>query len=336
LKTLKSNLNFSSQRSSPTAESPRRREKKFTLRLSVSAVELILFFLLGLLSFGYGNEAPESTKVIVLGTAQDGGVPQIGCNQEICKTQRHFVTSLAVVHGNALYLIDATPDLRDQHRQLVNRYPELSKTNLFDAIFLTHAHMGHYSGLLFLGKESISTRQIPVFCSSEMASYLTKNAPWSLLIENKNIDLHPFKSGKEMDFGFRIMPLAVPHRKEFTDTYGFMIQGANKSLLYIPDIDSWGPVKDSLAKWLTHSDYALIDGTFYSASELPGRNIKLVPHPTIEHSMEFFHALPKFKSRIYFTHLNHTNPVFDLQSSERKKIQDAGYAVAVDWQEFPL
>jgi pyrroloquinoline quinone biosynthesis protein B len=316
LKPPKLNLNFSSQQN----------------RIALSLLLLVsAFFCLAI-----GNDASPPLKVIVLGTAQDGGVPQIGCNQEICKTQRHFISSLAIVYGNAVYLIDATPDLRNQYQQFVARYPELSKKNLFDGILLTHAHMGHYTGLIFLGKESISTKQIPVFCSSEMAAFLSKNAPWSLLVDNKNIELHVFESGKEMDLGFKITPIAVPHRKEFTDTHGFLIRGSKKALLYIPDIDSWEPVRDSLIKWLDSSDYALLDGTFYSGDELPGRNMKLVPHPTVESSIGFFTGLPKFKSDIYFTHLNHTNPLFDVHSLQRKKLKDSGYAVAVDWQEFPL
>jgi pyrroloquinoline quinone biosynthesis protein B len=171
------------------------------------------------------NSSSSETKVIVLGIAQDGGIPQIGCSQEICRTQHHFVTSLAILYDKAIYLIDATPDLRQEYQGLTSRHPEIVKKNLFDGIFLSHAHMGHYTGLMFLGKESISTKNTPVYCSTEMASFLSNNAPWSLLVSNKNIELKSFEAGKPIDFGFKITPLSVPHRKEFTDTYGFLIQG---------------------------------------------------------------------------------------------------------------
>ena len=282
----------------------------------------------------YGS---ETTRAIVLGIAQDGGVPQIGCTHEICRTQRHPVSSLALASEQSLLLVDATPDLRSQHRELVQRHPQLARKNLFDGIFLTHAHMGHYTGLLYLGKESISTQKVPVYCSEQMAEFLQKNAPWSLLVSNNNIELHPFKSGEEIKAGdFRITPLAVPHRKEFTDTHGFLIRGEQKSLLYIPDIDSWDPVKQEVASWLQKSDYALLDATFYSGKELPGRNMSLVPHPTVEASVAFLATLPPMNCKVFFTHLNHTNPLLDPSSSESKTLAGTPHKVATEWQEFPL
>ena len=299
---------------------------------------MIKAFITGLLLLSLAARAQQSapTKVILLGIAQDGGIPHIGCDKEICRTQKHFVSSLAIVQNQSVYLIDASPDLREQHHELVRKYPDLNVKNLFNGIFLTHAHMGHYAGLLYLGKESVSTSQTPVYCSQEMGSYLKKNAPWSLLVDHGNIVVRNFTSNQSLDLGFRITPLPVPHRKEFTDTYGFLIQGGRKSLLYIPDIDSWEPVKESLKAWLNKADYALLDGTFYSGKELPGRDMTKVPHPTIEHSLEFFKKMPDFRAQIFFTHLNHTNPVLNAGSEEAKSVTNAGYNVAVDWQEFTL
>jgi pyrroloquinoline quinone biosynthesis protein B len=278
-----------------------------------------------------------SPKAIVIGIAQDGGIPQIGCTQKICKTQKHYVSSLALVQQDSLVLIDATPDLREQYSELIKRYPQTVRPNLFDGILLTHAHMGHYTGLLYLGKESISTRKLPVWCSLEMADFLTKNAPWSLLITNGNIELHTFESGKSFQIGMlNITPLAVPHRREFTDTHGFLIQGSHNALLYISDIDSWEPVKTQMNDWLSKSTYALLDGTFYSGDELPGRNMKLVPHPTIQNSVEFLNSLAQLKCQIFFTHFNHTNPLLDPDSVESKSFSKTSYHVAREWQEFEL
>jgi pyrroloquinoline quinone biosynthesis protein B len=296
---------------------------------------MLLFGFL-LISLSAAPSDQPVTKIVVLGIAQDGGIPHIGCSQEICKTQKHFVSSLAIVHEQSVFLIDASPDLREQYTELIRRHPHIAKKNLFDGIFLTHAHMGHYTGLIFLGKESVSTKEVPVYASEEMTTFLKKNAPWSLLVENKNVVLKPFASGVPLDLGFKITPVAVPHRKEFTDTHGFLIQGRQKALLYIPDIDAWEPVRESMLPWLKVADYALLDGTFYSGQELPGRDIKQVPHPTIEHSIMFFKTFPDFATKIFFTHLNHTNPVLNPRSSERSKVTTAGHSVAVDWQEFTL
>jgi pyrroloquinoline quinone biosynthesis protein B len=291
---------------------------------------------LALLCLAATPQVASSTRIIVLGIAQDGGIPHIGCDQEICRAQSHPVSALAIIQDQAVYLIDASPDLRVQYRELVRRYPALAKKNLFDGIFLTHAHMGHYTGLIYLGKESVSTKQTPVYCSEEMTTYLKKNAPWSLLTENENIEIRTFAPNKPIDFGFKITPVPVPHRKEFTDTYGFLIQGAKKSMLYIPDIDAWEPVRDQMVQWLKDMDYALLDGTFYSGKELPGRDMTKVPHPTIEHSLSFFKGFPELHADIFFTHFNHTNPVLIPGSVEAENVKIAGHHLAVDWQEFAL
>ena len=280
---------------------------------------------------------PDKTRVVVMGMAQDGGIPHIGCSQKICKTQHHFVTSLAVLDGDSVYLIDATPDLRGQYSELIKRHSGFAKTNLFDGIFLTHAHIGHYTGLMYLGKESISTKNVPVYCSPEMSAFLRQNAPWSLLVSNSNIELHPIAANQEVKLGaVAITPLSVPHRKEFTDTYGYLIRGKTKTLLFIPDIDSWEPVRDSMIRWLQSSDVALLDGTFYSGTELPGRDIRLVPHPTIQSSILFFQSLPHSKTTIFFTHLNHTNPLLDPETPESKEFSKTLFKIAMDWQEFVL
>lgn len=285
-----------------------------------------------------GAAQPQAAvRVIVLGVAQDGGIPQIGCRQKVCLTQRHYVSSLAIVSGAAVYLIDATPDLREQYTELVHRNPSLEKKELVDGVFLTHAHMGHYTGLMFLGKESISTKKTPVYASAEMCEFLRKNAPWSLLVTNENIELHQFEAGKKMQFeGFDVTPVSVPHRKEFTDTHGFLIHGPTKTLLYISDIDSWDPVKDSLKEWLAGSNYALLDGTFYSGDELPGRNMKLVPHPTIRDSIALLKSLQPESCEIGFIHFNHTNPLLDADSPESKEFSKSGFHLAREWHEFPL
>ncbi len=286
---------------------------------------------------GAAPGAPPPTKVVVLGIAQDGGIPQIGCQQRICQTQHHFVSSLAIFNGESVFLIDATPDLREQYREFIRLHPSAAKKDLLGGIFLTHAHMGHYTGLMYLGKESISTKRIPVYCSQEMAAYLKQNSPWNLLITNENIELHPFVAEKKIQMnGFSVTPLEVPHRKEFTDTFGFLIKGSRKSLLYIPDIDSWEPIRGSLSRWLKESDYALLDGTFYSGDELPGRDMRLVPHPTIQDSLSFLASLPLFDCQIAFTHFNHTNPLLDPETKESKEFGSSGFRLAAEWEEFDL
>ena len=238
-----------------------------------------------------------------------------------------------------LYLIDATPDLREQYSPELIRQalPALAKKNLFDGVFLTHAHMGHYTGLMYLGKESISTTRVPVYCSREMGVFLKQNASWSLLVSNSNIELHPVQPDEEIKLGnVTVTPIQVPHRKEFTDTYGYIIHGKTRGLLFIPDIDSWEPVRDTLIRLLQNTDLALMDGTFYSGTELPGRDIRLVPHPTIQNSISFFQSFPKYRAAIYFTHLNHTIRFSIRIRPNEKSFQKLLSKIATDWLELTL
>jgi pyrroloquinoline quinone biosynthesis protein B len=95
-------------------------------------------------------------------------------------------------------------------------------------------------------------------------------------------------------------------------------------------------VKDSLTEWLKESNYALLDGTFYSGAELPGRDMRLVPHPTIKDSLPLFSALPPSGCEIFFTHFNHTNPLMDPDSRELKELKATPFRIAQEWDEFDL
>ncbi|MCK4571227.1 pyrroloquinoline quinone biosynthesis protein PqqB, partial [Candidatus Bipolaricaulota bacterium] len=103
----------------------------------------------------------HSIEAIVLGTAQDGGIPHFGCDCSHCRaawnddSKRRLVASLGIIdHGaKAYWLVDASPDIREQLHLLVSSYPSYRLAG----VLLTHAHIGHYLGLAFLGRESLNT-----------------------------------------------------------------------------------------------------------------------------------------------------------------------------------
>lgn len=290
----------------------------------------------------------NSVLVKVLGTAQDGGLPQAACYCPHCqrarrdRSFRRLVTSIAIINERSkeIYLIDATPDIREQLDILfaAGWLQERGKRNPVDAILLTHAHMGHYSGLVHLGREAASTRELAVYCSESMADFIESNGPWSLMVKLDNIRLNRIKAGKiiklEEEVSFRA--IAVPHRAEFTDTMAFEIVGPKKSLLYLPDIDRWEPVEKEIREILSRVDYAFLDGTFYSADELPGRDISEIPHPLISHTMNLFEdVVKKTKCSIYFTHLNHTNRLLD-DGEAMTQLQKRGFKIAEEEMELIL
>lgn len=287
-------------------------------------------------------EAP-GPRVVVLGIAQDGGLPQTGCDCTRCAAARkdpsraRHVASLAIhlPKTNRTYLVDATPDLPAQIEKIhtFRPHPEGKVDRApVDGVLLTHAHIGHYLGLAHFGFESLNTKDLPVHVSPRMAAFLRANGPWSQLVRLGNIALREFEPGKpfELDEGITVTPLQVPHRDEYSDTMAFIIRGPNKSLLYVPDTDSWAawtkPLPDVLAEHKV--DFALLDATFYSPDELPDRDVTKIKHPLITQSMDFLEPLVKAgKLRVWFTHLNHSNPALDADGAARKAIEGRGFGV---------
>ena len=283
--------------------------------------------------------------LVVLGVAQDGGAPQAGSSKEPGwhdASKRRFATSLALVddaHG-ARWLFDATPDFPEQLQRLDEMAPRDSKPAL-SGIFLTHAHMGHYTGLMWLGKEVMGASAVPVYAMPRMAEYLRTNGPWSQLVKLSNIELHEMQADAPVPLAdFSVTPLLVPHRQEFSEVVGFRIEAAAAKILFIPDIDSWTQwdeagtrIEDEIAK----VDVAYLDGTFFANGEIPGRDMSGFPHPFIRTSLDRFAKLPaKERAKIRFIHLNHTNRALWAGTDERKAIEAAGMRVAEEGERIEL
>ena len=282
--------------------------------------------------------AEEPPFVVVLGVAPDAGYPQTGCQKACCKHVakdpglRRFASSVAVVDPDTKqrWLIDCTPDFREQLRLLDSIAPPVAAQPL-DGILLTHAHIGHYSGLVHLGREVMGTKAVPVFAMPRMRDFLTQNGPWSQLVSLKNILLKELSAGKTVQLNNRVSvtPLLVPHRDEFSETVGFVVKGPSRSVLFLPDIDKWEKWKTPVEQILSKVDVAYLDGSFFTNGEIPGRDMSLIPHPFIEESLARFAKLPKpVRDRVRFIHLNHTNPALRAESAAARTIRSSGSHVA--------
>ena len=294
--------------------------------------------------------AVTSTKdpyAIVLGTAQDGGYPSAGCHRDCCLRAQidtslaSMPASLAIIDpANSMrWLIDCTPQFPQQLALLHSLAPNDQPAPGLAGILLTHAHIGHYSGLIHLGREVLGTRGLPVHVMPRMAEFLRGNGPWSQLVELGNIDLHLLDAGRPLQLSpaLQIEALLVPHRGEFSETVAFRISGPGQRLLYLPDIDNWQDCRPSIEQLIESVDHALLDATFYSGAELPGRNMREIPHPTVEDSLTRFTSLdPALRARIRFIHLNHTNPLLDSQSAACAAVRAAGCRVASLGEVLPL
>ncbi|MEM7052077.1 MAG: MBL fold metallo-hydrolase [Acidobacteriota bacterium] len=293
------------------------------------------------------SEAPKGPYVRVLGTAQDGGLPHAACGCDRCDRARsepafaRHIASLALVlpASDRVMLVDATPDLRQQLDALMDVRddpPDRVDRDPVDGVLLTHAHIGHYLGLAFFGFEAVHTRDLPVYCTAALGEFLSQHGPWEQLVRLGNLKLVESLPGEPIDLGDGVTaePRIVPHRDEYSDTVAWILRGPQRSLLYIPDTEPWGRWPVAIEEWLAEVDVALLDGTFYSAAELPGREVSEIGHPLIVDSMERFAG--RSRPRILFTHLNHSNPALEPGSPAAEEIRSRGFEVASDGLEFPL
>lgn len=294
------------------------------------------------------QEPANAPYVVVLGIAQDAGYPQAGCDSQCCQSAwqdsklRRFASSIALVDPvtQQRYLFDCTPDFKDQLRLLDRVSPSRAgEFGKIDGIFLTHAHVGHYAGLIHLGREVMGAKKVPVFAMPRMAAFLSTNGPWSQLVSLRQVNLRRIAAAEPVVLrdNLSVVPFLVPHREEFSETVGFHIHHGQRSLVYLPDIDQWDRWSVPIEQIIGSCDIALLDGTFYSADELPGRDMSQIPHPMIASSIDRFSQLSeKHRRKIQFIHLNHSNPALQPDSLERTKVEATGMRIAEQSQRISL
>lgn len=285
-------------------------------------------------------DIPESPYLMILGTAQDAGYPQAGTREEFKlvesgKRNQEFAVSLCLVdpENGKRYLFEATPDFREQleladKSSKANQYP-------FDGIFLTHAHIGHYTGLLHMSFEAMSSNNTLVYAMPRMKDYLETNGPWSQMVNFENIAIEAMQDSTTINLSknIKVMPFTVPHRDEYSETVGFKISVNGKNLVFIPDIDKWEKWDVDIKQVVIDNDYILIDASFYADGELPGRDMSKIPHPFTTESMELFKSLsPSDKAKVYFIHTNHSNPILDSSSKEHNEVLNNGFKIAKQGQ----
>jgi pyrroloquinoline quinone biosynthesis protein B len=287
-----------------------------------------------------GPAMAQKPFVLVLGVTQDGGFPHMGCTRECCATAlrdsvKQMVVSLAVADPTLKkwWLFEATPDITAQlqlfQTQTAGDFPYLP-----EGIFLSHAHMGHYTGLMYLGREVMNSKNVSVYALPKMKKFLTQNGPWSQLVQLNNITLKSLMADQALQLSDNIVvtAFAVPHRDEFSETAGFKIETSAKKYLFIPDIDKWQKWDRNIVEEVKKVDIAFLDATFYSGDELPGRDINEVPHPLVTETLSLFNDKPEV-SKIHFIHFNHTNPLL-WDNNTRKEFMFEGYYYVIQGRRY--
>ncbi|MDA8951941.1 MBL fold metallo-hydrolase [Flavobacteriaceae bacterium] len=291
------------------------------------------------------NKANQANQYItILGTAQDGGFPHIGCQKKCCDdfykgiSPKQKVVSLGLIDREAQqkFLFEATPDISTQLADLEKNH--LKTRTIIDGVFITHAHMGHYAGLLYFGKEALGKKNIPVYAMPKMKNFLINNGPWSQLVTTKNIAFSNLRKDKvvQLNNSLKVTPFLVPHRDEFSETVGYKIEGKNKSALFIPDINKWSLWEKNIVEEVKKVDYAFLDATFFKEGEI-NRPMSEVPHPFIEETVDLFkNESLTTKNKVIFIHFNHTNPALQPISKERNELTLLGYKFATEGKRFEL
>ncbi|MDB4347559.1 MBL fold metallo-hydrolase [Bacteroidia bacterium] len=305
---------------------------------------IYLFLILGFMACAQPEHRAENesekteVKLIVLGTVQDAGSPHIACTKGCCTDlianpdHTRKVVSLGIVDelNKQTYLFEATPDMPAQLKMLVGHSGFQAK-ELSNGIFLTHAHIGHYTGLMYLGKEAINAVELPVYAMPRMDSFLRNYGPWSQLVHSQNIYLNRITARDTIDLNdqLKVIPFRVPHRDEYSETVGYKVIGPNKAVLFIPDIDKWSKWEHSIANEISQVDYAFVDATFYDGDEIKSRDISQIPHPFVIESMELLKGLvADERSKVHFIHFNHTNPLLDSTSNAYHNVLKKGFNIA--------
>ena len=282
--------------------------------------------------------------ITILGIAQDGGYPHIGCQKQCCadfyngNLPKKSVVSLGLVdiEHQQKWLFDATPDMHTQLAELQQKH--IKKETLIDGIFLTHAHIGHYTGLMYFGREAYGKKNIPVFTMPKMKEFLTNNGPWSQLVSLQNIVLKNLQHDSTiiLNSKLKVTPFLVPHRDEFSETVGYKLEGTKNTALFIPDIDKWHKWKKNIIEEVKKVEYAFVDATFLDQNEVK-RAMTEVPHPFIKETMNLFkNESLATKNKVIFIHFNHTNPALQKDSKERKEIEKLGFRFANEGANFEL
>jgi pyrroloquinoline quinone biosynthesis protein B len=282
--------------------------------------------------------------ITVLGVAQDGGYPHIGCQKECCANvykginKRKSVVSLGLLdlENKQKWLFEASPDMHTQLADLEQNH--LKKETIIDGVFLTHAHIGHYAGLMYFGREALGKKNISVFAMPKMSDFIKNNGPWNQLITLENITLKKLQNDSTvvLNSKLNVTPFLVPHRDEFSETVGYTIKGSHKTALFIPDIDKWEKWRKNIIEEVKKVDYAFLDATFFDHKEVK-RAITEVPHPFISETVQLFkNESIATKNKIIFIHFNHTNPALQENSIERKQIEKLGFRFASEGNNYEL
>lgn len=299
-------------------------------------------------------------RVVILGSAAGGGLPQWNCGCSNCREARtqgpsRTQSSVAVsADGERWVLLNASPDLRTQvaaHRPL---WPRGSRATPLSAVVLTDGELDHTLGLVLLREGP----PVAVYAPAAVGALLTTRWPlYAILasyagVEDRPLPLDaavPLTDGRGAALGLECRALAVGRRPpryaadagagEFAVGLRLRDPRTGGTLAYVP---AAGAIDATVRALADGADLLLFDGTFWSDDELAGvgladRSALEMGHLPIGGPAGSLRALRSLGARrVVLVHINNTNPVLRPTSPERAQVEAAGVEVGEDGMEFEL
>ncbi len=299
----------------------------------------------------------------VLGSAAGGGFPQwntnVGLNRALhdgtTRATARTQSSIAVsADGERWLLVNASPDVRQQILDFpaLRPAPETRGTGI-GAILLMDSQIDHTAGLMILREGDT----LPIWSTRPVYDDLTTGLPlFTVLGHFCGVDWHEIDTGADAftidgvpGLSFRAVELSSaappysPHRGDPHpgDNIGLIVMDdtTGGSLFYAPGL---GAPDEAIAGIARDADCLLIDGTFFTETEMIDQGVGTKPAATMGHLPQsgengMLAWLSRFPdTRRVLIHINNTNPILDPDSPERATVEDADVEVAFDGMEIRL
>jgi pyrroloquinoline quinone biosynthesis protein B len=307
-------------------------------------------------------------RVVVLGAAAGGGVPQWNCGCRICRAARDdhpelrsTQASVAIsADGDHWFLINASPDLRQQLLATPQLHPKAGQLrhSPVAGVILTNGEIDAVAGLLSMREGSPFT----IYAHAKVLAILKANSIFNVLNE-KNVRREPIELDRPFEpalpggapSGIEVLPFTVPGKAAWYlegkahpggsddagDTLGLRIlDKATGKYLYF--LAACADMTDELKSRLAGAPLVLFDGTVWRDDELIAAGLgnktgQAMGHIAMSGERGAIEALAGLDiGQKLFLHINNSNPALLQGSAERKIAEGAGWQIPSDGTEIVL
>ena len=307
-------------------------------------------------------------RVVVLGAAAGGGVPQWNCGCEVCRAARDGQPELQSTQasiafsadGAHWYLVNASPDLRQQLTATPQLHPKPGalRHSPIAGVILTNGEIDAVAGLLSMREGS----PFAIYAHAKVLAILKSNSIFNVLSE-RNVSRVPIEIDRPFELtlpdgsgsGLEVEAFTVPGKGAWYlegkvhpggsegagDTLGLRIRETASSK-YFYFIAACAHVTPELKARLAGAPLVFFDGTVWRDDEMIAAGLgaktgQSMGHISMSGSEGAIEALKSLTiDRKIFLHINNSNPALLPASPERKTAEAAGWQIPADGTEIVL